>query len=623
MSKTIDAFMGKKDIKKILALNNGKVIKLLEEFLSLCKPKKTIVVTDSPSDILMVKKAAIAKGEEINLKIKGHTIHFDGYQDQARDKENTRVLLPKGMKMSKNINTIERNAGLKEIYHLMDGIMRDKECFIRFFSLGPKNSIFTMLALQITDSAYVAHSEDILYRPGYEEFKKLNDSKDFFTFIHSAGRLLKDKTSKEINNRRIFVDIKDGTVYSVNNQYAGNSLGLKKLALRLAFYKANNEDWLTEHMLIMGVHPPEKERVTYFTGAFPSACGKTSTSMLPGQTILGDDISYIRIDAEGNARAVNIESGVFGIIRDINPVDDPLIFNALTSQRELIFSNVLVHRGNPYWLGMGLSENEYPEKGTNHSGAWWRGKKNADGKEIPLAHPNARYTIKLSELDNADTKIHDPEGVIVQGILYGGRDSDTTVPIVEAKNWEHGVYMGATIESETTTATIGTIGLRKHNPMAMLDFMVVPLGQYITNHTRFGQRLRNVPKVFSTNYFLKHKGEFTNNILDKLVWVVWAEGRVHKDFNAIKTPIGYIPTYQDLKNLFRKLLNKTYLPQDYEVQFSIRIDKYLEKIQRMEKAYEDEDLPSEFWKIHYGLKTELTRLKLELGNSILSPTIFD
>ena len=209
-----------------------------------------------------------------------------------------------------------------------------------------------------------------------------------------------------LKKRRIYIDFIDKKVYSVNNQYAGNSLGLKKLALRLAIYKANHNNWLAEHMLIMGVRPEGKKRVTYFTGAYPSACGKTSTAMIPGQTIIGDDIAYIKKDEKGNSRAVNIEAGIFGIIKDVNPTDDPIIYKALTTPREVIFSNVLIHNGKPYWQGMGIEE--VPKEGINHSGKWWKNKTDAEGKAIPLSHSNARYTMRISKLDNADPKFNDP-----------------------------------------------------------------------------------------------------------------------------------------------------------------------------------------------------------------------
>ena len=356
--------MDEESLTKLKALNNPHVMEQIQRFLDLCKPAKAIVFDDSQEDVKRVRQIAIDLGEEEPLNMKGHTIHYDSFYDQARDKGNTRVLKTPDMKMSKGINTIEREEGLREVLEIMDGSMKGKVCLIRFFSLGPNDSRFTECALQLTDSAYVAHSEDILYRNGYNEFKQLNGGDDFFTFIHSAGALDERNTTVDIEDRRIYVDVIDGKVYSVNNQYAGNSLGLKKLALRLAVYKSNHSDWLTEHMLIMGVKHPEKERVTYFSGAYPSACGKTSTAMIPGMTIVGDDIAYLKQDEAGNCRAVNIEAGVFGIIRDVNPIDDPVIYKTLTTPREMIFSNILIKEGEPYWLGMGLDQEEYPGQNT-------------------------------------------------------------------------------------------------------------------------------------------------------------------------------------------------------------------------------------------------------------------
>ncbi len=606
---------------KLRALKNPHVIELVEKFTALCKPAKVTVITDDPKEIEYVRQLSLDNGEESKLLLNGHTIHFDGINDLARSKGETAVLLPEGQRLSRGINSIEREAGLKEVLGLLDGAMRGKECLVRFFSLGPTNSRFSISALQVTDSAYVAHSEDLLYRTGYEQFKRLGGSPGFFTFVHSAGELDERKCTKNIDKRRIYIDIVDGKVYSVNNQYAGNSLGLKKLALRLAIYRANHEDWLSEHMLIMGIHPPWKDRVSYFTGAYPSACGKTSTAMIPGQTIVGDDISYIKMDGEGNARAVNIESGIFGIIKDVNPVDDPLIYEALTTPRELVFSNVLIADGVPYWQGMG--DIEVPKRGFNFSGDWWEGKMDDKGNEIPFAHSNARYTMRISELENADPMVNDPEGVIVQGIFYGGRDSDTNTPICEALSWGHGVYLGATVESESTSATIGKEGVRNSDPMANMDFVVVPLGTYIANHFKFGERLKNCPRVFATNYFLKYEGKYTNEKVDKKVWVIWAEGRVHGEYDAIKTPIGFIPEHEDLRRLFRQVFDKEYSLEDYDLQFSIRVDKYLEKIARMEEIYRPEPgMPPKFWEILNQQKKELKALKAESGKSVLPPGYF-
>lgn len=615
-------------LEKIHALNNEKVLKIINDFVKLCKPSKVTVITDSKEDINYVKERAIELGEEARLNLKGHTIHFDGFftmsnHDQARDKKNTQILVPKEELDSYPwINTMEREKGLKEVLEIMNGCMEGHECVVRFFCLGPKNSKFSILALQLTDSFYVAHSEDLLYRAGYDEFKKLNGSDDFFYFIHSSGELMGDPpVTKNLKKRRIYVDLKESRVLSVNNQYAGNSLGLKKLALRLAIYKANNEDWLTEHYFIMGVHPKGKDRVSYFCGAFPSACGKTSTAMLPGQTIVGDDIAYLRVWDDDYAHAANIERGIFGIIRDVNAEDDPVIFDALTTPREIIFSNVLISNGTPYWIGDGR---EVPSDGLNYSGKWYKGKKDENEILIPHAHPNARYTMRIEELKNADPNLHNPDGVPLHGILYGGRDSDTMPPVLESLNWEHGIFLGASIESETTSATLGAEGVRKINTMANLDFLVVKMGQYIKSHLDFGKRLKHPPKVFATNYFLKNEdGKYLNGILDKLCWVIWAEGRINGDYNAINTPIGLIPQYHDLKEIFKIYLNKQYTENDYKDQFSIRIQYLLEKLDRIEAMYKKEkEIPDFFWKVLKQQRKKLLTLRKQYNKEVIFPFEF-
>jgi len=618
--KSNPSILSSSAMAKLSALNNPYVVQIVEEYVALCKPSKVTIITDSPEDIAYVRQLALDTGEESKISMNGHTIHYDGYEDQGRDKEHTRVLLPRGQILSKRINTIDREEGLAEIYQLMDGIMKGKEMLVRFFCLGPLDSRFSIPAMQITDSTYVAHSEDLLYRTGYEEFLRLKGSDKFFQFIHSAGELDERGCTKNVSDRRIYIDLEKNRVFSINNQYAGNSIGLKKLALRLAINKANHEDWLSEHMFLMGVHPQGKNRTTYFTGAFPSACGKTSTAMIPGQTIVGDDIVYMKIIEDGVCHAVNIESGIFGIIADVNPVDDPLIYKCLTTPRELIFSNILINDKKPYWLGMGC---QTPETGVNHSGKWFKGKKDERGKEIPLAHRNARYTMRLSELENIDRNANTKDGVEVSAIIYGGRDSDTNIPVYQSFNWEHGVFIGATLESETTAATLGKEGQRAHSPMANLDFIVVPLGKYIENHLAFGRRMKKTPLIFSTNYFLKDQsGEYLNDKIDKKVWILWAEGRVHGDYEAIETPIGFIPKYEDIRNLFQATLNKDYSREQYENQFSIRIDKLLAKLDRLEKGFLEEAAPKEFLNWFGKQRASLRLAKEKYSKDIINPFDF-
>jgi len=612
--------LDEKSLAKLKVLGNSHVLRIVEEYVALCKPNKVTVLTGSKEDMDYVRNLAVKNNEEKVLAAKGHTIHFDGYFDQARDPLNTRILLPKGKHMSKGIATIDKDEGLKDVLGLLEGIMKDKELFVCFYCLGPNDSKFSIPALQLTDSAYVIHSENILYRQGYDEFKRLDGSSKFFHFIHSAGELDEKNNSKNLDKRRIYMDLEDERVFTINNQYAGNSVGLKKLSLRLAISKANREDWLSEHMFVMGVHPVGKDRITYFTGAFPSACGKTSTAMIPGQSIIGDDIAYLRIGEDGRAYAVNVEQGIFGIIQDVNHVDDPVIYKTLTTPRELIFSNVLMKDGVPYWLGMGK---ELPSDGFNYFGDWVKGVKGPDGKDVLAANKNARYTVRISELENCNPELNNPDGVPVDGIIYGGRDSDTSVPVSESLGWSHGVFIGATLESETTSAKIGEEGKRTHDPMANLDFLVVPLGVYIRNHLRFGDDLDELPRIFATNYFLKKDGKFLNDKVDKKVWVLWMEGRIHGEYEAIETPVGFIPKFDDIKNLFKQVFKKEFTKENYVEQFSIRISKSIDRLDRMDAIYKAEpDIPEVFHKHISQQRERLLRAREKFGKDIISPFDF-
>ncbi|MDI6840013.1 MAG: phosphoenolpyruvate carboxykinase (GTP) [bacterium] len=613
--------LGEESYRKLMRINNTKLHQFIAKYVELCTPDRVFVCNDSPDDIRYIRESAINNGEEAKLAIPGHTIHFDNYFDQGRDKEHTGILVPKGVDLGPTIETKDRDEGLKEIHEILKNIMKGKELYICFFCLGPTNSEFSIPAVQLTDSSYVAHSETILYRPGYEEFIKQGPLAHFFKFVHSQGELDERKTCKNLDKRRIYIDTEDDIVYSTNTQYGGNTIGLKKLAMRLAITRSSKEGWLTEHMLIMSIHGP-KNRVTYFTGAFPSLCGKTSTAMLDGETIVGDDIAYIK-KKDGVARAVNVEKGMFGIIQGVNSVDDPSQWNALHSEAEIIFSNVLVTEDkHVHWIG---KDGAVPVNGYNHSGEWQIGKKDAKGKEIPCSHPNARFTLDLSILENVDKKLNDPEGVVIGGIVYGGRDSDTWVPVEESFDWSHGIITkGASLESETTAATLGKEGVREFNPMSNLDFLSIPVGRYIQNNLDFGKDLSasggNPPLIFSVNYFLKDKdGKFLNEKTDKKVWYKWMELRVHKEVDAINTPTGRIPKYDDLKRLFNEVLKKDYTKEDYNKQFMIRVPENLAKINRITEIYKTKvtDTPQIVFEVLEEQRQRLNKAREKHGDYII------
>ena len=604
------------NLKKLIAINNTEVHKIAAKYIEHCKPDKVFVSDGTAESLRYIRNAALASGEEKKLSNPGHTVHFDIYYDQARDREHTKFLLPENVKLGSSLKSIDRKQGLKEIHKLMKNIMKGHELYICFYSLGPTNSVFSIPCLQLTDSSYVAHSENILYRQGYKEFIRKGENKYFFKFIHSEGELNAHKTSKNIDKRRIYIDLEKDTVYSINTQYGGNTIGLKKPAMRLAINHAAKEGWLTEHMLLMGIHGP-KNRVTYFTGAFPSMCGKTSTAMLEGETIIGDDIVYIK-EIKGEARAVNVEKGVFGIIKGINSKDDPVQWRVLHSSTEIIFSNVLVTEdGHVHWIG---KNGDIPRKGINHSGNWWIGKKDAEGNEIPCSHPNARFTVSLDAFENLDSEFDNKNGVKIDAIVYGGRDSDTWVPVQEAFNWEHGIITkGASVESERTAAVLGKEGIREFNPMSNLDFLSIPIGKYIKINLEFGKKLKRHPKIFAVNYFIRDQK--TNTYLteknDKKVWYKWMELRVHNDVNAIITPTGFVPYYNDLKKLFKKILNKDYSKKDYIKQFTIRIPENLAKIDRIKNIYRKiEDTPKIVFKTLNEEKHRLQDTKTKHGEYV-------
>jgi len=604
------------DYEKLCAIADIKVHQFIAEADELCNPEKIFICSDSAEDIAHVRRKAIATGEEnAILALSGHTVHFDGIYDQGRDRQVTKYLVPKGESLSKALNQIGRDEGLAEIKSLLRDAMKGRTMIVRSVSLGPPHSIFTLLGVQCTDSWYVAHSEDLLYRHGFQAFRQAEPHKGFLRVVHSAGKLDENMISIEHEKKRVYIDYAGDTIYSVNTQYAGNSVGFKKLAFRLAIRRANHEGWLAEHMLLMGVYG-SGGRKTYFAGAFPSACGKTSTAMLPGETILGDDIAYIR-NIASVARAVNVESGIFGIIQDINPNDDALIFKVLTSPGEVIFSNVLVKDGKPYWLGMG---SELPKEGMNFSGKWYEGKKDQHGNEIPPAHKNARYTVTLKALENCDPELDNPMGVELSGIMYGGRDAKAYVPVQQSFSWEHGIIAyGASLETESTFATIGEEGVPEINMMSIQDFISIPLGQNVRNNLAFGKKLEKAPLIFGVNYFLRDKeGKFLNTPRDKHVWIKWMELRVHNEAEAVESPTGCLPKYEDLRRLFKQVLAEDYAREDYVKQFTIRVPENLAKIERVKGFYQEKvsDTPAELFHILVQQRERLLKAKERFGNYI-------
>jgi len=609
--------MSDESYAKLTALENEKLFDFVGEYVELCEPDSVFMADDSDADAEYIRLRSLELGEEKQLAREMVTMHYDGKGDQARDKPHTKFLVVADKIASMgNLNCVEYDEGMADIRRIAKGNMKGKQAILKLFCECTPGSEFAIGCAQLTDSCYVAHSEDILYRRGYEQFKNMTDKDAFFRFCHSAGELDESGCCVNLDDRRIYQDLDNNIVFSMNAQYAGNTVGLKKHSMRLAINRSGKEGWLCEHMFIMGIENEEKARSTYFVGAYPSACGKTSTAMIPGEKIVGDDIAYFR-NIDGEFRAANVERGIFGIIKDVNPSDDPVIFETLQKSQEMIFSNILTGPDNlPYWQGMGI---ETPKTGVNFAGEW------TEGGDTPISHGNARYTMRMEYLSNLDPNWDDPKGVKVEGVVYGGRDSDTTVPCEESFDWENGIILKACpLESETTSATIGQEGVRVPQPMANLDFISYPIGDYVKNNIDFGQQFGDsCPKVFSTNYFLLTKdGKFCTSKLAKKVWMHWFEGRIHGEFEAYKTPTGFIPKFEDLKKLFKDLLDEDYTEEEYTYQFSFRIDAWVAKIERAIAFFQKSapTLPESIYTYWNNTIAQLKELKAAGDDEILPGT---
>jgi phosphoenolpyruvate carboxykinase (GTP) len=510
---------------------------------------------------------------------------------------------------------------LAYIRQTMVGIMAGKTMFVGFYNRGPIGAQASIPGLMISSSAYVLHSANILYRNVYEKFDaEARRAGVFFTNLHSQGT----NRSEDIPKARIFMDRSWFTTFSMYCTYAGNTLMLKKGNHRFAvdlstYYRKEKE--LSEHMFITGMTGPGG-RKTFFAGAAPSGCGKTTTAMV-GSDYIGDDLAQIWIAKDGTLRAVNPETGIFGIVEDLNREGDPYLYKCLREEgTEVIWSNVLVDENNvPHWTGSG---EPLPQKGRNFQGDWQPGKTDKNGKPVPISNPNARITLSNLAIGNHNPKIgNDPAGVPVKVITYSGRDSDTMPPVWVAANPDHGVVIGASILSAATATEVGAKGVNRQ-PWANSPFIPCPLGDYMEaqfiffNSKKFSEEGR--PLIAGLNYFLldSERGGQSRKLLgekrDVKVWLSWLERRAHGDVDAIRTPIGSIPKYEDLRKLFSELIGKEYPRGLYDKQFSFYIDNIVGRIVLQEEAYKKEKkLPPRILEVYAEQKKGLMALKEKFG----------
>ena len=617
--RLLEASLDEQNLKKIHHLDNEEVILKLANAVALCRPESVFIHSGSAADMQFVRSMAVRNGEEFPLAAPGHTCHFDLPEDQGRMVDQTFYIVNDGEELSVLSRRIERGAAREYVNQQMRGIMAGKTMIVGMYSRGPVGSRAAVPALQISDSFYVIHSADMLYATAFQEMtKEVKRAGMFFTNLHSMGSF----SSSDISKARIFMDRSWLTTFSMHCTYAGNTLMLKKgnhrFAIDRATYAGKGKE-LSEHMFITGLTGPGG-RKTFFAGAAPSGCGKTTTAMV-GTDLIGDDLAQLWIADDGSLRAINPEIGVFGIVQDVNRDGDPILMESLErSSAEVIWSNLLIAEDDhPRWVGDGGA---LPLHGRNWLGRWSPDSKDGRGRPIPMSHPNARFTMRSDSVTNYN---HDlatsPAGVPVSVITYSGRDSDTMPPVWVAKDADAGVAIGASIFSVATATEVGASGV-KRQPWANAAFIPGPLAHYMKAQFDFfnSEQLKPKPVIAGLNYFLNHAArggdslELLGEKRDVLVWLSWLERYAHGEMTAIETPIGFIPTYRDLKVLFVQLISKEYPRDLYERQFSIYVDKILYRIVILEESYKEEvDVPGRIFDVYAEQRRLLLRLKEQYG----------
>ncbi|MBD3274596.1 MAG: phosphoenolpyruvate carboxykinase (GTP) [Candidatus Marinimicrobia bacterium] len=603
---------------KLQNISDQHAILEIANAVSMMEPESIFINTGSQEDRESIRRYSLEQGEEEPLAINRHTIHYDLPEEQARIVDRTFYIVNEDERASSMAQKIQRLKAHEYIKEHMRGIAKNMTLFIGFYIRGPVGAKASIPALEISTSAYVMHSANILYRNAYDHFdSEAERAGNFFTNIHSQG----PNRPENLPDARVFMDRSWFTTFSMYCTYAGNTLLLKKgnhrFAVDLATYY-KKEDELSEHMFITGM-TGDDGRKTYMAGAAPSGCGKTTTAMV-GTDFIGDDLAQLWIADDGTLRAINPENGVFSIVRDVSWDDDPHLMRVLREEgEEVIFSNVLVdENGMPHWTGQ---SEEIPAYGVNFQGEWAVGKTDIQAKLIPPSHPNARATLACSAIDNYNAgAAEDPAGVEIKVITYSGRDSDTMPPLVVAKNPDHGVVFGASILSATTATEMGVSGVRRQ-PWANEPFIPGPLSEYMQAQFAFfnSEKLVHKPVIANLNYFLTHaaRGGKGNDLLgeksDVHVWLSWLEQYAHADVPAIETPIGFIPEYADLEILFRKY-DKVYTRELYERQFALYIDNIIARIDLQEEAYsQSENIPEKLFEIYEEQRAGLLALKNQYG----------
>jgi phosphoenolpyruvate carboxykinase (GTP) len=557
---------------------NKHLLDWVRDCAALCQPDRVVWCDGSEAEKERLTKHAVETGVLIPLnpqKRPGCYLHRSNPNDVARVEHLTFICTKTKEGAGPTNNWMAPDDAYGKLTKLFDKSMKGRTLYVIPYVMGPVGSPLAKVGIEITDSVYVVLNMRIMTRMGKPALDMLGDSNEFNRGLHCTG---------DVNPERRYICHfpEDNTIWSFGSGYGGNALlGKKCLALRIGSYLGKSEGWFAEHMLILGVESPDGQ-TTYVTGAFPSACGKTNFAMMiPPKRFsrwkvwtVGDDIAWMRVGKDGRLWAVNPENGYFGVAPGTNFASNP---NAMrTIAKDTIFTNVAMTKdGDVWWEGM---DGEVPEELTDWQGRPWK-----KGSSEKAAHPNSRFTSPMTNNPALSRHVNDPDGVPISAIIFGGRRA-TTVPLVlQSFNWAHGVFLGATLGSETTAAAVGQVGVVRRDPMAMLPFCGYDMGSYLQHWLDMQAKIPYPPKVFQVNWFRKGKdGKFLWPGFGENMRVLrWIVDRAHVRVGGQETVLGWVPKAGDLD-----LSGLDIAPEKVDEATSIHIDEWKQELTREGEFFE-------------------------------------
>jgi phosphoenolpyruvate carboxykinase (GTP) len=527
------------------------VQKWVNDMAAMCQPDSIAWCDGSEEERQRLTAQAVKSGELIQLnqeKLPGCYLHRTAANDVARTEHLTYICTSFQGDAGPNNNWMSPREAYAKASSYFTAAMKGRTMYVIPFAMGPVGSPFSKIGIELTDSIYVVLNMRIMARMGKEVMNALGPQGEFTRCLHSKADL-------DVNRRLILHFPEDNAIWSVGSGYGGNVLlGKKCLALRIASVQAQREKWLAEHMLILGIEEPNG-RIQYVAAAFPSACGKTNLAMLlppeglkqKGYRIwtVGDDIAWMKVDTDGQLWAVNPEMGFFGVIPGTNSRSNSMAM--ATMEHDTIYTNVaLKPDGTVWWEG---HDDPAPAEALDWQGKPWKpGLKDKDGNPILSSHPNSRFTAPFTNCPTHSFRYKQHHGVPINAIIFGGRRAALAPLVYEALDWNHGVYIGASMASERTAAQVGALGEVRRDPMAMLPFCGYNMADYFGHWVDMGKRIKFQPKIFHVNWFrTDDQGKFLwPGFGENLRIVEWILARCRGEVPAKETPIGYLPDAKDI-----------------------------------------------------------------------------